>query len=56
MNRRDFIKLHTKYPEHEGIIVCKFDTDYQGLAQRIHVALQAQTALKNQLIRVNRGA
>jgi hypothetical protein len=39
MNRRDFIKLHTKTPEHEGIIVCKFDIDYQGLAERIHIAL-----------------
>lgn len=56
MNRRDFIKLHTKNADHEGIIVCKFDTDYQGLANRIHTLLQTQTTLKGQLLRVNRGA
>jgi hypothetical protein len=55
MNRRDFMKLHAENPEHEGIVVCRFDIDYQGLAERIHVALQAST-IKNQLIRVNRKA
>jgi predicted nuclease of predicted toxin-antitoxin system len=56
MNRRDFIKLHTKHPEHEGIIVCKFDTDYQALAKRIHAELQTLTILTNHLIRVNRSS
>jgi uncharacterized protein (DUF433 family) len=41
--------------EYEGIIVSKFDRDYQGLAERIHAALQISLP-KNQLIRVHRSA
>jgi Domain of unknown function (DUF5615) len=54
INRRDFIKLHTKHPDHTGILVCKFDTDYQGLAERIHTMLRTYPNMDNQLVRINR--
>ena len=54
LNRKHFIRLHQQRPEHAGIIVCTFDVDYAGLAQRIHEALASQPATAGRLIRVNR--
>jgi hypothetical protein len=54
MNRRDFIRLHLRQPDHAGIIVCTFDPDFTGQAQRIHDAIEACPELARQLIRVNR--
>ena len=53
LNRRDFIKLHPGQ-NHAGIIVCRFDLDYDALAMRIHKAIQEVDDFSNQLIRVNR--
>ena len=56
LNRRHFIRLHNEQPHHAGIMVCSFDPDFVGLARRIHEAIESQTQLSGQLIRVNRPA
>ena len=56
LNRRDFIRLHLQNAAHAGIIVCTFDTDFVGQAQRIAATLTAQPILTGQLLRVNRGS
>ena len=56
LNRRHFIKLHRENARHAGIVVCTFDADFAGQAERIHNALGAQASLNGQLIRVNRPA
>ena len=54
LNRQDFIRLHRFQPDHAGVIVCTFDADTQGQAQRIHEALTQTASLSGNLIRVNR--
>ncbi len=54
LNRRDFIRLHLKSDAHHGIIVCTFDRDLQGQANRIHQAIASGKELRGKLIRVNR--
>jgi Domain of unknown function (DUF5615) len=54
LNRRDFIYLHKIQPTHAGIIVCTYDADFIGQAQRIHETVIAEAVLAGQLIRVNR--
>jgi hypothetical protein len=54
LNRRHYIRLHNRLPNHEGIIVCSTDNDFPGLAERIHEALASVVRLDGQLIRVNR--
>jgi hypothetical protein len=56
LNRKHFIRLHNERPGHAGIIVCTFDPDFLGQANRIHAALNAQANLASQLIRINRPA
>ena len=54
LNRKHFVQLHAKQPSHAGIVVCTFDPDFEGQAQRIHDALQSPPQLTGQLVRVNR--
>jgi hypothetical protein len=54
LNRLHFIRLHRTNPDHHGIIVCKFDPDFNAQAERIHKAISAHASLERQLIRVNR--
>lgn len=54
LNRRDFIRLHRERPDHAGIIVCTFDPDIVGQANRIHSALPAEGLPRGTLVRVNR--
>jgi len=54
LNRKHFVLLHAKQPAHAGIVVCTFDPDFEGQAQRIHDALQSPPQLTGQLVRVNR--
>lgn len=54
LNRRDFFRLHREQSDHEGIITCTFDPDFEGQAGRIHAALPAEGALRGLLLRVNR--
>lgn len=53
MNRKHFVQLYQQQPNC-GIIVCTLDTDFIGLAQRIHAAILAQTRETHPLIRINR--
>jgi len=55
-NRRHFIRLHRRRPDHAGIVVCTFDPDFIGQAQRIENALREQTTVEKQLIRIYRTA
>ena len=54
LNRKHFVQLHAKQPAHAGIVVCTFDPDFEGQAQRIHDALKSLPQLTGQLVRVNR--
>ncbi len=54
INRKHFIRLHQIHSNHQGIIVCTYDSDFIGQAKRIHTAIETQSKLANQLIRVNR--
>jgi hypothetical protein len=54
LNRRHFIRLHQEQPDHQGIIVCTFDPDFAGQAQRIHDAVADQGPLEGKLLQVNR--
>ena len=54
LNRRHFKRLHGEQPDHPGIIVCSFDSDFDALAQRIHTAISAAPDLRGTLLRVNR--
>jgi len=53
-NRKHFILLHRTYPKHSGIVVCTFDPDYNGLANRIAKAVDENDPAINKLIRINR--
>ena len=55
-NRRHVIRLHRRLPDHSGIIVCTFDPDFVGQAQRIADALREQTTPEKQVIRIYRAA
>ena len=55
-NRRDFMRLHGRNPDHEGIVVCTDNPDFLALAAKVHARLQAMESLKGQLVRINRGA
>ena len=54
INKRDFIRLHLKNPDHAGIIICSQDPDVVGQAERIHEAISSQRSLAGQLIRIHR--
>ena len=54
LNRKHFIRLHRTSSQHAGIVVCTFDADFAGQAQRIHDALELETNPSGKLIRVNR--
>ena len=54
INRKHFIALHRSQPNHAEIIVCTFDADFIGQAERIDAALREYSDINGQLIRVNR--
>jgi len=54
INKRDFIRLHQKNPDHAGIIICSQDADVTGQAERIHEAIYGESSLAGKLIRVHR--
>lgn len=55
LNRRHFMQLHRRDPNHSGVIVCTFDPDFAGQAQRIAEAVRDADPAKL-LIRINRPA
>ncbi len=54
LNRKHFINLHKSNPDHFGIIVCTFDSNFGALAKRIDDALKTIAEPKGKLMRVNR--
>ena len=54
LNRKHFIQLHSKNPNHAGIIVCTYDPDFQKQAKRIHAEIIAQPKMTGELLRINR--
>lgn len=55
LNREDFISLHRKGQEHNGILLCKEDRDYQGQALKIHEFIWTDNQLlKGRLIRIKK--
>ena len=54
VNRRHFVRFHSIQPDHQGIIVCTFDADFLGQAERIHAAIGEFATLTGRLIRMNR--
>jgi hypothetical protein len=54
-NRRHFILLHRKHPDHAGIVVCSCDRDFGRQARRIHEVLISEIHLAGALLRVNVG-
>lgn len=54
LNRRDFVKLHRQDPNHAGIITCTDDPDKNVLGERIHLAIQDEPNLNQQLLRIVR--
>jgi hypothetical protein len=53
LNRKHFVKLHRSSADHAGIIVCSFDLDFDGQAERIRTAI-GESSLAGQLLRINR--
>ena len=56
LNRRHFVRLHEQDPLHAGIVVCTFDPDFEGLANRIAESVGEESSLQGRLVRVNRPA
>lgn len=54
-NRSDFIRLHRENSEHEGIIVCTDNPNFEELARKVNAALEGMDSLRGKLVRVNRG-
>ena len=54
LNRRHFRRLHARFPDHVGVVVCTTDSDFPGMAARIHLAIQSAGELTRKLIRVYR--
>lgn len=54
INRRHFVRLHEEDSAHAGIVVCSLDIDFEGQANRIATALEAEGALAGKLFRINR--
>ncbi len=54
INRIDFKRLHNANSEHAGIVICTFDADFVGQANRIDVACKEVEEIKGRLVRVYR--
>ncbi len=55
LNRLHFKRLHGKNPDHAGIILCTYDSDFSDQAMRIHQLLESEQVFEGRLFRVNRG-
>ena len=54
LNRKHFIRLHLEAPDHTGIVVCTFDSNFEAHAARIREAVNLHDQLDGLLLRVNR--
>ncbi|MGO9260194.1 MAG: DUF5615 family PIN-like protein [Bryobacteraceae bacterium] len=54
-NRRHFLRLHHhRTAAHAGIVLCTFDPDFCGQAQRVDAAVAGHSEMTNKLVRVSR--
>lgn len=53
MNRRHFLRLVERNPDHTGLILCTFDADSVRQAQAVHASIAARDGLVGQVLRVN---
>jgi L-fucose mutarotase/ribose pyranase (RbsD/FucU family) len=56
INRKHFLRLHSRNPHHPGMVICTYGPDFYRQAQRIHQALRSSESLAGMLVRVNRPA
>jgi len=56
LNRWQFIGLHSRFPQHAGIVVCSPDPDVDRQAAAIDAAVRDTPSLLGSLIRINRPA
>ncbi|HEY2382996.1 MAG TPA: DUF5615 family PIN-like protein [Terriglobia bacterium] len=56
LNRKHFVRLHQTATAHASIVVCTYDPDFPGQAERIYEAIKNVDDLKQKIIRVNRVA
>jgi predicted nuclease of predicted toxin-antitoxin system len=54
MDRRDFLRLHRRVPDHAGIVACTRDDDCERQASRIHDAIVEAGDLRGKFILVTR--
>lgn len=54
INRIDFKRLHKIDQNHSGIVICTFDADFVGQANRIDLACKDLPEINGQLVRVYR--
>jgi len=54
LNRKHFIRLHRSAADHAGIIVCSFDLDFDGQAERIRSAIGERSSIAGHLLRIDR--
>ena len=56
LNRKHFVRLHDVGAKHAGIVVCMFDPDFVGQANRVDEALRSGAEVPGHVLRVNRAA
>ena len=54
LNRRHFVRLRQMTPDHSGLLVCTFDPDFAGQAERINHLLVSRGDWAGRLLRINR--
>ena len=54
LNRKHFLQIRAGGTKHAGMILCTFDPDFEGQAERIHQAVGLYSDLEGTMIRVNR--
>jgi len=52
-NRKHFIYLHQRNPNHAGLIACTFNSDFAALARQIHSVVEDDKSLTGRLIRMD---
>jgi hypothetical protein len=56
LNRWQFVGLHSRFPQHAGIVVCSSDPDVERQAAAIDAAVRSRATLSSALVRINRPA
>ena len=54
INRRHFRRLHAQGVSHAGIVLCTYDPDFKGQAERIHELLSRRETMNGRLALVYR--